>query len=152
MIRPGTDPAFALGLAQVMIAEKLYNEKFVQSFTDLPSLVRMDTLERVKATDVIAGHRDSELKNWTRVVGEGQSAGPTTQQEGVQIPAAYRSEFADFVVWDEKASKPVAVGHDQLGSHFSSLGIQPALAGTFSVIANDGKPIEVRPGFDLIPE
>ncbi|MBM3483732.1 MAG: molybdopterin oxidoreductase [Alphaproteobacteria bacterium] len=152
VIRPGTDPAFALGIAQVMIAEKLYDEKFALSFTDLPSLVRMDTLERVKASDIIPDHRDSELKNWTRVLAEGESAGPTTAQQGVQIPAAYRGEFADFVMWDKKANGPVAVGHDQLGSHFASLGIQPALEGTFKLTTLDGKTVEARPAFDLIRE
>jgi nitrate reductase / nitrite oxidoreductase, alpha subunit len=45
VLRPGTDPAFALGLAQVIMAEKLYDEAFVCANTDLPSLVRMDTLD-----------------------------------------------------------------------------------------------------------
>ncbi len=152
VIRPGTDPAFALGLAQVMIAEKLYDENFVLSFTDLPSLIRMDTLERVKASDVIRGHRDSELKNWTRMLGEGGSAGPTVGQEGVQIPAAYRNEFADFVMWNVNTRAPVAVSHDQLGRHFAASGIRPALAGTYELTTVDGKKIEARPAFDLIRE
>ncbi|HYA20976.1 MAG TPA: molybdopterin-dependent oxidoreductase, partial [Burkholderiales bacterium] len=74
VIRPGTDPAFALGVAQVIISEKLYNPAFVKRFTDLPALVRMDTLERLKAADLFKGHKDSELKNWTQVVPKGQSA------------------------------------------------------------------------------
>ncbi|MBI3534743.1 MAG: molybdopterin-dependent oxidoreductase, partial [Deltaproteobacteria bacterium] len=36
IIRPGTDPAFALGLAQVIISNKLYDEDFVTKNTDLP--------------------------------------------------------------------------------------------------------------------
>jgi len=54
IIRPGTDPAFALGLAQVLIAEKRYDEDFVKRFTDFPLLVRMDTLKLLRASDVIA--------------------------------------------------------------------------------------------------
>ena len=150
VIRPGTDPAFALGLAQVIIAEKLYNADFVNAYTDLPSLVRLDTLERLKASDLFAGHRDSELTNWTRVLAEGEAAGPTTGQQGVQIPAKLAGEFTDFVVWDETANKPVAVGHDQMGEHFASLGIKPALTGQFTVETVDGRTVEVRPGFDLM--
>ncbi|MBI2296086.1 MAG: molybdopterin-dependent oxidoreductase [Betaproteobacteria bacterium] len=148
VIRPGTDPAFALGLAQVMIAERLYDERFVRRFTDLPALVRMDTLERLKAADLFSGHRDSELKNWTQVVA-GDAAAPTVRQKGVQIPESLAKEFADFVVWDGKTGRPVALGHDQMGEHFDKLGIEPALTGTFPVTTVDGKKIEVRPVFDL---
>ncbi|GFP42207.1 nitrate reductase / nitrite oxidoreductase, alpha subunit, partial [Candidatus Hakubella thermalkaliphila] len=45
LLRPGSDPAFALGLAQVIIQEKLYDAEFVKGHTDLPLLVRMDTLK-----------------------------------------------------------------------------------------------------------
>ena len=49
IIRPGSDPAFALGLANVIIQEKLYDEEYVSSSTDLPFLVRMDTLKLLRA-------------------------------------------------------------------------------------------------------
>ncbi len=149
VIRPGTDPAFALGLAQVIIAEKRYDETFVKRYTDLPTLVRMDTLERVKATDLFPGHRNAALRNWTQVVAKGQAAPPTPQQNGVHIPEALAGEFADFVVWDLKRNGPVAVGHDQVGDHFDSLGLDPALTGTFEVTTVDGKRVQVRPVFDL---
>jgi nitrate reductase alpha subunit len=149
VIRPATDPAFALGLAHVIISEGLYNAAFVKRFTDLPALVRMDTLERLKATDVFRGHKDSELKNWTQVVAKGQNAAPTTQQKGVQVPEYLVKEFADFVMWDIKSKRPFPVGHDQLGEHFDKLGIDPALTGSFEVATVDGKKIQVRPVFDL---
>ena len=149
VIRPGTDPAFALGVAQVIINENLYNAAFVKRFTDLPALVRMDTLERLKATDLFKGHKDSELKNWTQVVAKGQNAAPTTQQKGVQVPEYLAKEFADFVMWDIKSKRPFPVGHDQLGEHFDKLGIDPALTGSFEVTTVDGKKIQVRPVFDL---
>lgn len=149
VIRPGTDPAFALGLAQVMIAEKRYNADFVRRFTDLPTLVRLDTLERLAAKDVFPNHRDSELKNWTEVVPKGQVAKATAQQKGVQIPEALGQYFGDFVMWDAKSKKAVAVAHDQLGEHFGKLGIDPALTGTFKVTLADGRTVEARTVFDL---
>jgi nitrate reductase alpha subunit len=149
VIRPGTDPAFALGLAQVMIADRRYDEKYVRQNTDLASLVRMDTLERLKASDVIPGHRNSALTNWAQVIEKGKSAPPTPQQKGMQVPEALFAEFADFVVWDRKSNRPAAVGHDHVGEHFDKLGIEPALEGQFKVTTTDGKPVEARTVFDL---
>lgn len=149
VIRPGTDPAFALGLAQVMIKEELYDADFIKRYTDLPTLVRMDTLERLQMSDLFLDYRNSALKNWTAVVPKDRKAPPTVQQDGVQIPETLAGEFADFVMWDSKARKPVAVGHDQLGQHFAELGVDPALTGTFKVKTADGKEVEVRTVFDL---
>lgn len=152
VIRPGTDPAFALGLAQVMIANKWYDDKFVKRYTDLPTLVRMDTLERLQAKDIFPGHQDAELRNWTTVVPKGKAPAPTPQQNGIQIPEYLRKEFGDFVMWDASRNRPVAVSHDQVGDVFEKLGIDPALTGTFEVTTIDGKKIKVRPVFDLTKE
>lgn len=149
VIRPGTDPAFALGLAQVMIQENLYNDDFVKRFTDLPALVRMDTLERLKATDVIAGYHDAEPKNWTHIVHKGEAVPPTVKQNGMYIADYIANEFADFVVWDQKTKAPVAIARDELGEHFVRLNVDPALEGRFKIKTVDGKTVEVRPVFDL---
>ncbi|CAK0740777.1 nitrate reductase / nitrite oxidoreductase, alpha subunit [Gammaproteobacteria bacterium] len=149
VIRPGTDPAFALGLAQVMMAEKLYNTDYVRSNTDLPALVRMDTLALLKATDILPGHTNSVPGNWTEILPEGVKAKPTTQQKGVQIHSDLLGEFADFVVWDSAKNTPAVVTHDQLGEHFTTLGIQPTLTGTFTIKTVDGNEVQVRPVFDL---
>jgi nitrate reductase alpha subunit len=152
VIRPGTDPAFALGLAQVLIGEKRYDADFVKRFTDLPALVRMDTLAPLLARDVFPKHEESNLANWTTVLKAGQAAPPTTQQAGVQIPAALRGEFADFVMWDARRGGPAAVGRDQLGEHFAKAGIDPALEGTFDVTLADGRKVQARPVFDLVKQ
>lgn len=149
VIRPGTDPAFALGVAQVLIADKLFDADYVKKYTDLPTLVRMDTLERLKASDVFSGHKDAALKNWTTIVPKGQYPVDTPQQNGVQVPEKLVKEFHDFVMWDAKTNAPVAVSHDQLGEHFARLGIDPALTGSFEVETVDGKKVQVRPVFDL---
>ncbi len=54
----GTDAAFALSLAQVMIEEKLYREEFVQEQTDLPLLVRLDNGKLLREEDLKAGGRE----------------------------------------------------------------------------------------------
>jgi nitrate reductase alpha subunit len=150
VIRPGTDPAFALGLASVIVRERLYDEGFVKRFTDLPRLVRLDTLVPLRARDVFPGHVDAPLSNWTRVLAPGEAAGPTPSQDGLQIPAALRGEFADFVVWDTRSGRPAPVSHDQVGDRFTAAGLDPALEGTFTLTLADGSRVEARPVFDLV--
>src|SRR3990172_3263964 len=60
-VRPGTDAAFALGMAQVVVEEKLYNEAFVKDQTDLPLLVRLDTRTYLRQSDVEEGGRDDQF-------------------------------------------------------------------------------------------
>ena len=149
VIRPGTDPAFALGLAQVIMAEKRYDADFVKRYTDLPRLIRMDTLQPLLAREVFAGHQESRLSNWTHMVKPGEVLTPTPQQNAAQMPEALRGEFADFVMWDAAAGKPVFVTRDQVGDHFAARKIDPALEGTFDVTLADGTKVQARPVFDL---
>jgi nitrate reductase alpha subunit len=152
VIRPGTDPAFALGLAQVIMAEKLYDADFVKRFTDLPRLVRMDTLAPLLARDVFPGHRESPLANWTRVLAPGERAPATPEQNATLIPAALRGEFADFVMWDARTNAPVAIGRDDVGDRFAARGLDPALEGAFEVTLADGTRVAARTVFDLTRE
>jgi nitrate reductase alpha subunit len=150
VIRPGTDPAFALGLAQVIIEEGRYDASFVKRFTDLPRLVRMDTLEPLLARDVFPGHRESVPANWTTVARPGQALPPTPEQNASIIPEALLGEFADYVVWDSRGARPVAVARDHVGDHFTRTGVDPALEGTFEVRLASGVTVPARPAFDLL--
>ncbi|OGK84809.1 MAG: molybdopterin oxidoreductase [Candidatus Rokubacteria bacterium GWC2_70_16] len=149
VIRPGTDPAFALGLASVIVSEKRYDADFVKRFTDLPRLIRMDNLQPLLAKDVFPGHKESELANWVGILKPGQRVEPTPLQNGMLIPEAMRGEFADFVMWDARAGKPVAVSRDHVGEHFARTGIDPALEGAFEVPLADGSRVQARTTFDL---
>ena len=51
-IRPGTDAAFALSLAQVIVSENLHNADFLREQTDLPFLVRNDTGRFLRQSDM----------------------------------------------------------------------------------------------------
>ncbi|HNQ05474.1 MAG TPA: molybdopterin-dependent oxidoreductase [Thiobacillaceae bacterium] len=152
VIRPGADTAFALSLAQVIIANGWHDKQFVKRYTDLPTLVRMDTLERLHARDIFPGYQDKTPKNWIHVLAEGEKAPPTTEQDGLYVHEKQLADLADFVMWDKRAGKPVAVGRDSLGEHFDKLGIDPALTGSFEVTTVDGKQVKVRPVFDLTKE
>src|SRR3972149_6670172 len=67
-VRPGTDPALQLGVTNILIQEKLYDEPFVKKFTDFPLLVRLDTLKLLKAKDIIANYQNAELTGYSVTV------------------------------------------------------------------------------------
>ncbi|MFQ5666765.1 MAG: molybdopterin-dependent oxidoreductase [Candidatus Binatia bacterium] len=54
-LKPGTDAALALSLAQVIVSEKLYNEAFLREQTDMPFLVRADTGRFLRQKDMVRG-------------------------------------------------------------------------------------------------
>jgi DMSO reductase family type II enzyme molybdopterin subunit len=52
-IKPGTDAAFALSLAQVIVSEKLHNDPFLREQTDMPFLVRTDNGRFLRQSDMV---------------------------------------------------------------------------------------------------
>jgi nitrate reductase alpha subunit len=152
VIRAGTDQALALGLAHVLIRDRLYDEKFVKSFTDLPLLVRMDTLKLLRARDVIENHQPARLTNFTTVVKPGDPIPPIALQKDQLVPENLRNDWDDFMVWDYKTRSPKPVTRDHVGEHFTKLELDPALEGEFEVKLLDGRVVKVRPVFDLLKE
>ena len=59
-----SDPALALAMAQVIIAEKLCQEDYVKEQTDLPFLVRTDTGRFLRERDMSTGGRDNVFYLW----------------------------------------------------------------------------------------
>lgn len=149
VVRPGTTPALALGLAQVIVKEKLYDAAFVRRNTDLPLLVRMDTLAPLTAQDLRADAAPAPLEGVT-LLQPGQKPPAPTDQAGQFVSAALRKEWGDFVVWDRKTKAPAAVTRDQVGTRFDARGVDPALEGSFTVTLASGAKVEVRPVFDLL--
>ena len=66
IVRPGTTPALALGLSHVIFKEKLFDRDYVERWTDMPLLVRMDNLKMLRAADVFGGEL-ATLSNQTTV-------------------------------------------------------------------------------------
>ncbi|MBI4863922.1 MAG: molybdopterin-dependent oxidoreductase [Candidatus Riflebacteria bacterium] len=150
VVRPGTTPALALGLAQVIIKEKLYDESFVRRFTDLPLLVRLDTLALLRATDLDPADKPAALGNQTRVLGPKEKAPPLPEHREQLIPEALRNAMGDFVVWDKKTGGPRRLTRDQVGDHLASSGIDPEIDGEYEVKLEGKKPIKVRTVFSLV--
>jgi len=150
IIRPGTDPAFALGLAQVLISEQRYDEQFVKRFTDLPLLVRLDNLKLLRAAEVIPNYKAADLTNFTTVLKPGETAPPFLLQDKQLIPEDKRAEWGDFVVWDAKTRAVKPVTRDHVGEHFDRMDLDPAVEGEFTIKTVDGKAVKAAPLFSLM--
>jgi DMSO reductase family type II enzyme molybdopterin subunit len=66
-IKPGTDAALGLGMAQVIIEERLHNTAFMKEQTDLPLLVRLDSRRLLRQSHLQDGGRDDQFYVWDRV-------------------------------------------------------------------------------------
>jgi len=152
IVRPGTTPALALGLCHVLLRDRLWDEKFVQRFTDLPLLVRMDTLKLLRAADIDSTQPLAALKNFTTVLPKGQSAPPPGAQQGQFIPSALREQWGDAVVWDRRRNAPATLTRDMVGVHFDRAKLEPALEGQFDVTLANGQRVACRPAFDLVKQ
>jgi len=149
IVRPGTTPALALGIAQVLISENLYDDGYVKANTDLPLLVRMDNGEMLRAGDVFKDYRLAELENNTLVVPTGDKGPSIHQQQGPVLNEKQRADWGDFVYWDAGENKPVAMNRDQIGSHFSG---NPQLTGEYEVPLASGETVPCRTVFDVTKE
>ena len=135
-IRPQTDAALFLGLTKILIDEKRYDEGFVKQFTDLPLLIRTDTLTRLKAAEVFPGYKNQDI-----------SQGASVKVHG--LTREQREQLGDFVIWNLKTGGPRAITRDDVGKHLAEKGIDPALEGRYTVKTVDGKEVEVFTLFEL---
>jgi len=152
VMRPGSDPVLAYGLAYVIINEKLYDEEYIKSSTDLPLLVRMDNLKLLKAGDIIKDYNNAELKNYVKVLKAGESPPPMTLQNAPIITEELRKEWGDFIVWESKANLPAVVTRDDFGENFKKKGVDPKLEGEFEVTLANGEKVKARTVFDLLKQ
>ena len=149
VVRPGTTPALALGLSSVILRENLYDADYVRRWTDLPVLVRMDTLKYLRAGEVFGG-APGALSNQTRVMDAGEKPPPPGKQTDMLVTPEMRQEWGDTVWWDRASGAAKPLTRDQVGK-LSSIG-DPLLDGSIEVPLADGKKVRCRPVFDLVRE
>ena len=150
VIRPGTDTAFALGLANVIINERLYDEQYAASSTDLPFLVRMDTLKLLRAEECIPDFKPPKEGRDTQIIKKGEKAPPPIKQGGRQfVKEELMDEWGSFVVWDNGKGAPVAVTRDDVGRPFMEKGIESSLEGGHEVEIG-GERVKTMTVFSLI--
>ncbi len=149
VVRPGTTPALALGLANVVMRDKLYDEEYVRQWTDLPILVRTDTLKYLRASDVFGG-ASAALHNQTRVMPADEKPSPAAGHTDMLIPTKLREEWGDYVWYDSAAGSAKPLTRDEVGKH--SLVGAPLLDGQVDIKLADGTTVRCRPVFDLVRE
>ncbi len=133
-VRPGlSDLALVLGLIRIIIDNNWHDAEFTRRFTDMPLLVRTDTLKRLRPQDVFADYSNKDI-----------TSGPSLRLHG--MTADQRETIGDFCMWDTRASKVVAVSRDEVGDN---LKFTPALDGAFKVQLASGETIEVMPVFEM---
>jgi nitrate reductase alpha subunit len=148
IVRPGTTPALALGFAQVMLQERLFDRDYLLANTDLPLLIRTDTGELLSAKDVFPDYQSPALAQVV-VIKKGEKGPPIHQQPGPVITEEQRQAWGDYVVMEE-SGRPAPVTRDQVGKHYS--GLKPVLEGSFEVPLAGGGSTRCRTVFDATRE
>jgi anaerobic selenocysteine-containing dehydrogenase len=63
-VRPGTDGALALGLANIMIEREWFDQDFVRTWSNGPLLVRSDTDRLLKVEDLVSASGSGQFVAW----------------------------------------------------------------------------------------
>lgn len=135
-VRAGlSDTALFLYIAKYLIEENLYDKDYVKKFTDMPILIRTDTLKRLRATEVFPDYKLAISKD-----------GPSFKIQGLQWEQY--EKLGDFVVYDlnSKSLKPIT--REDLGERLTDKGIHPALEWKGKVKLTDGQEVEVMTIFE----
>ncbi len=131
-VRPQTDTALFLGITKLMIDRGWYDADFVKRYTDLPILLRTDTLTRLDPADVFPGYSKG-LKE----------SGPSFSEQGL-VPEDY-DRLHDFVVIDASSKEPLAITRDDVGERMR---VDPALEGRYELPLADGTRVTTMPLFE----
>jgi nitrate reductase alpha subunit len=136
-VRAGlSDTALMLGIAKALIDRRAHDADFLVRYTDMPLLVRLDTLRLLRADEVDADHRPL-------LAGDG----PSFTLHGM-TPDQYR-ELGDRVVLERSTRRPRAVSREQVGGHLDAAGIAPVLDHEGTVRLADGSEVEVATVFAM---
>ncbi len=124
--RPGLgDLAVLLAVARLILDNNWHDQAFCKRFTDLPLLVRMDTLKRLRPEDVVRGYALKDIRR-----------GPSYEIQG--LTDEQRERIGDFCVWDGR--RVVAMSRDQVGDKTD---VDPALDVNTEVELVDGSRVRV---------
>ncbi|MEE9285840.1 MAG: molybdopterin-dependent oxidoreductase [Dehalococcoidia bacterium] len=129
-VRPGlSDTGIFLAISKIIMDNRWYDEAFVKEFTDLPLLVRTDTLKRLGAGETFPGYQ-------LRLPSNGSS---------FAIQGLTRDQYerlGDYVVIDKRTGRPAAVTREDVGKKLTESGIDPELEWKGVVELADGSKVE----------
>jgi anaerobic selenocysteine-containing dehydrogenase len=109
--KPGTDAAFLLGVAHVLVREGTYDEAFVRAQTDLPFLIKEDGLPLTEA-DLNAAGDEARFAVWD----ETAQAVAYHDQPEVRAALAFEGEIAGT----DGTAIPVASAWTRLERHLAA--------------------------------
>lgn len=138
--QPGTDTALAMGMAAVIVKEKLYDEAFLKEQTDMPLLVRADTKRFLRESDWKEGGSDDRFYCLDKKTGR-IAAMKGSWADEPDKPAALQPGFF------ARNTLTFAPGTLELGE------LDPALEGTWVLPLADGKEkVEIKPVFQFLKD
>jgi len=130
-VRAGlSDTALLLGVAKALIDSGRYDAEFLKRFTDMPLLVRLDTLKRVRANEVFPGYQNQLPPD-----------APSFTLHG--LTAEQYAKLGDRVVFDASSGAVQAVTREDVGDHLAQRRIDPALDYKGRLTLADGSTVEV---------
>lgn len=135
-LKAGFDGHLALSVIERIIAKKLYKPEFLKEYTDLPFLVRSDTKELVRLSEVALDAKDLDA-------------------ESVKRFARPDHAHDNFLTFNTKAKKftvmPGTEGStvETLRLSDSDWDLDPALHGSWTLTLKDGKKVKVTTAFEL---
>lgn len=135
-VRPATDGALFLGALKIIFDENMYDYDFCQAYTDMPILVRTDTLQYLDPREVIKDYAFPDFaKSYS---GKVQTMKPDVI-----------ARLGGFMVWDLNKNQAVPLHRELVGWHYRKSGIDSALTGTYRVTLLSGREVDVMPIFQM---
>jgi len=124
-VRPGTDGALALGLANVMIERGWYDRDFIRKWSNGPHLVRADTGRLLTEGDLASGGDARRVLAWdaaaTRTMVYDASTG---LYEGDDASLALEGEYSIATVEGEVICHPVFELYARLCRHYAAEAVE----------------------------
>lgn len=105
-VRPGTDAALALAIAQVMLATGRIDDPFVRSQTDLPLLVREDDGRFLRESDTIPGGREDVFFAYDEAAGRIVEV-PERSLDWGKVRPALAGRYEIETLWGRVGVRPV---------------------------------------------
>lgn len=138
-VKAGYDGHLALSVVHRIVEKKLYKPEFLKEYTDLPLLVRIDTKELVRLSDIDVKAKDVDAKS-------------------VELFAKPEHPHDCFLAFNTRTKKFTVMPGSE-GSSVETLrladldwDIDPALNGRWQITLKDGTKVKVTTAFELFKQ